>query len=113
MKRSPLVRRTPLRRKRRETSQAIDDFKNEFQTCWKCGATPVDLHHISRLRRWDVRENFCCLCRKCHVEYHDDAKTRFKLPQVLYLKWKHDRAWFDLDAVLELLVKETVEIGRV
>ena len=113
MKRSPLRRLTPLRRvgfkrtskpRRHSNAEVVAQFAAEFTSCWRCGTSQgkLDVHHISRIRRWDVRENLARLCRRCHDLFHHIVSD-FKTPQVIELKKKFDPKWFNEKRLEELL----------
>ena len=112
MKRSPLLRKTPLRSvgfkltrkpRRHSNAEVIAQFAAEFTACWRCGTSQgkLDVHHISRIRRWDVRENLARLCRRCHDLHH--FGFGFSVDDVIALKRKFDPKWFNEKRLEELL----------
>ena len=112
MKRSPLLRKTPLRSvgfkltrkpRRHSNAEVIAQFAAEFTACWRCGTSQgkLDVHHISRIRRWDVRENLARLCRRCHDLHH--FGFGFSVDDVIALKRLHDPLGYDAGALLQLL----------
>ena len=112
MKRSPLRRLTPLRRvgfkrtskpRRHSNAEVVAQFAAEFTSCWRCGTSQgkLDVHHISRIRRWDVRENLARLCRLCHDLHH--FGFGFSVDDVIALKRKFDPKWFNEKRLEELL----------
>ncbi len=87
MKRTPIARKTPLRRSafKRESVLGLEllAFRNAVLNrakgrCERCGARrALDAHHIvprSRAPGWDGLHrpaNGAALCRPCHREVHD------------------------------------------
>lgn len=118
--RSTHLRRTRPSGKHRDPD-CLADFASEHTTCWRCGTGGFEfkegvwnrliIHHISRKRRWDVRENLARLCDRCHRVYHDgDSQEKFELCDVLFLKLVHDPEWFDVGKLCELLCVKCIEL---
>lgn len=112
MKRTPLSRTTPLRRvgitrtnkpRRHSDPTVVEQFVSEHAFCWRCGTSKgkLDVHHISRTRRWDVRENLARLCRSCHDVHH--FGFGFDVDAVCELKSQFDAAWYSPATLRDLI----------
>jgi hypothetical protein len=119
MKRSPLSRHTPLRRRarlrpvspkrRRENWRdrgTLDVFALTFNTCWRCGGCDapwrgLEIHHLAGRRHphRNHRANLGRFCADCHLLITD---AKVGMIEVLALKRQHDPEGFDLKLVLEI-----------
>ncbi len=101
--------------------EVYDAMLLEFDRCWICGRTAdfsdkpawwyapwlIERHHVVRNPRVEDRRAVICLCSLCHRVQHGDrfvgswllpSKTvchRATLSQLLWVKKKHDLAYWD------------------
>jgi hypothetical protein len=81
MKRTPLKRKTPLRKvsKKQAVKNSLygkqrKEYLTQHPTCEICGAPATDVHHKSgRGAHTNDKSTFCALCRKCHDWLHFTA----------------------------------------
>ena len=89
MKRTPLKRKTPLRRVSKKQGKALKeysklraDFLSKHVVCERCqGRNATDIHHKhSRGTGGELNsvDNFVALCRLCHTEIHANPRQARK-----------------------------------
>ena len=73
------------------------DFFNydegDFIPCEVCDKSAVDIHHIEArgmggTKKKDVIENLMAVCRKCHIDYGDETRSKDLLIGIHELRMK-------------------------
>jgi 5-methylcytosine-specific restriction endonuclease McrA len=112
MKRTPLTRKTPLKKTRMKRNRRRGDdvelrleFLQLHSNCSVCHAnwkSPLEVHHIvGGAGRKDVVPNLLTLCRDCHSEYH--CGKRLTPGMLLTAKRESDPENFDESVICKLL----------
>ena len=71
MKRTALIRKTPMRTKRKAKPKALKDYHGSIalMPCEVCGMWPVEVHHV----RWDgyqsITRNHKLVIALCHLHH--------------------------------------------
>lgn len=133
MKRTPLTRKTPLKRnkrlnpisqkkmqEKRDTNAERAAYVRRVWLCECCHKRPsTECHEMvgGGLRQLAVQERCCWLavCRKCHDEIHHDHKAGWLLARQLACKKYADPKYYDRRRVLEIkgLAETAVTEGEV